>query len=89
MCKTAVAKFVGIHADLAGKHGLVVDHNHATGKVRALLCHNCNLTLGRAKDNPNILLSCIDYLNKHNITRANKTQNEDYMKKLERKLSGK
>ena len=29
---------------------LVVDHNHKTGKTRALLCTSCNLKLGIAED---------------------------------------
>ena len=41
---------------------LSVDHNHKTGKIRGLLCHNCNNILGRAKDNPLILMKCIKYL---------------------------
>jgi len=40
-----------------------VDHNHATGKVRALLCHNCNSTLGYVKESQKILASAIEYLN--------------------------
>lgn len=45
------------------KHfGLYIDHCHSTGNVRGLLCHNCNLTIGHAKDNIEILKSAIQYL---------------------------
>ena len=44
---------------------LNVDHCHTTNKVRALLCLNCNTLLGKAKDDPEILLKAIAYLEKH------------------------
>lgn len=41
---------------------LGVDHNHETGKVRGLLCDNCNLILGLAHDNSDILSKAAIYL---------------------------
>lgn len=38
------------------------DHDHATGKIRGLLCKNCNTVLGHAKDNIEILKKAIIYL---------------------------
>lgn len=44
------------------KRAFAVDHNHTTGKVRGLLCGNCNVALGNAKDSPTILRRLADYL---------------------------
>jgi len=41
---------------------LYVDHCHTTGKVRGILCHNCNSGLGHFKDNIELLKKAIDYL---------------------------
>ena len=41
------------------------DHCHATGKVRGILCHNCNLAIGLLKDDPKFCISAGEYLSKH------------------------
>ena len=39
-----------------------IDHCHSSGKVRGLLCFNCNTMLGSAKDNVETLRKAISYL---------------------------
>ncbi len=41
-----------------------VDHDHNTGKVRAILCNNCNLALGLLHDDLNIIKKMGDYISK-------------------------
>jgi len=41
---------------------LCVDHCHTTGRVRGLLCINCNVAIGKMKDNVAILQNAINYL---------------------------
>ncbi len=41
---------------------LSVDHDHATGDVRGLLCRPCNTMLGHARDNMRFFERCIKYL---------------------------
>lgn len=47
-------------------NALCVDHDHSTGKIRGLLCGNCNRALGMVKENKNTLQNMIKYLKKHN-----------------------
>lgn len=42
--------------------GFAIDHDHDTGKVRGLLCDNCNSALGRWRDDVTILTRAIAYL---------------------------
>ena len=46
---------------------LCVDHNHATGKIRGLLCHACNKALGLLQDNPDIVQEAKNYLERTTI----------------------
>lgn len=42
-----------------------VDHNHASGKIRAILCGRCNKALGFAREDKDILAKLIEYLERH------------------------
>lgn len=46
---------------------LHIDHNHATGKVRDLLCYECNWALGKFDDSPALLQRAADYLTRHSV----------------------
>lgn len=43
---------------------LHVDHCHTTGRVRGLLCGNCNTLIGLANEDPAVLAAAIEYLKK-------------------------
>lgn len=51
-------------SDVVGRvrTNLCVDHNHATGKVRGLLCSSCNFVIGHSFENTEILSKTISYL---------------------------
>lgn len=44
------------------KTRLCIDHDHATGEFRGLLCTPCNVMIGNALDDPEILLAAAAYL---------------------------
>jgi hypothetical protein len=41
---------------------LAVDHDHATGQIRGLLCRSCNLGIGFLRDDVNLLYNAAQYL---------------------------
>lgn len=51
-----------ICSNLIKGRNIHTDHNHITGKVRGLLCKNCNLGIGLFKDNFSLLIRAADYI---------------------------
>ena len=43
---------------------MAIDHCHTTGKVRGLLCRDCNVGIGTLKDSVELLKKAIEYLEK-------------------------
>ena len=62
--KCAVCGSEGFTMAKHHKMKLVVDHCHTTGKVRGLLCHNCNRALGLLQDSTDNLDRAKEYLQK-------------------------
>lgn len=48
------------------KKGWHVDHCHTTGKIRGILCANCNIALGQVNDSVEHLEQLIDYIKETN-----------------------
>lgn len=56
---------LNFEAPKASKNRAVIDHDHKTGKFRAILCHGCNANLGFLENQSERVLGLIDYLSKH------------------------
>jgi Recombination endonuclease VII len=49
------------------KFRLAIDHDHETGKVRALLCNKCNMFVGHIENNKELLPVVLKYLKDHSV----------------------
>lgn len=64
--KCAICKNTEIRKNRNGEIKLLcIDHDHETGKVRDLLCHNCNTAFGMLKESIEIFEYAIEYKRRH------------------------
>ncbi len=69
-------KCAGCEAQFSGDDSGVqikIDHCHASGVVRGLLCHSCNVALGWARDNSRTLRRLAGYLDATQTKKAGNT----------------
>lgn len=65
VCAICGEKEIAINSNSGVAFGLAVDHCHTSGKVRGLLCKQCNNAVGFFKDSKEILTKAINYLQQH------------------------
>lgn len=53
------------HSPDWGRQGPHIDHDHATGEVRGILCATCNLAIGMLGDDEASLYRAFDYVRKN------------------------
>lgn len=61
-CATCLTPFTDVDPDNFRMGDANVDHCHVRGHNRGLLCMDCNIALGKVKDNTDTLSRMIDYL---------------------------
>ena len=62
ICKQPETRRVKNSEEIAN---LCIDHCHKTMKVRALLCFDCNVGLGKFHDNPVFMRAAADFVEEH------------------------
>ncbi len=63
--RCAICKAPEINLHKGRLRNLSVDHDHASGRIRALLCGACNTGLGSLKHDLAVLEAAIAYLEAH------------------------
>ncbi len=61
-CLICLVEFTEYKKDRSGV--ACVDHCHKTGKVRGLLCHRCNTSLGFLREDTERIWNMIEYIKK-------------------------
>lgn len=56
-----------------------VDHSHATGQVRGLLCGRCNTAIGMLDDEPTALMKAAEYLLNSGLSGSNSMRSSVYL----------
>ena len=54
---------------------LCIDHDHASGQVRELLCRKCNTGIGMLQESVTILQTAVKYLRRHGRVELQRTAN--------------
>lgn len=63
--------------EVVPNRSLSVDHDHVTGKVRGLLCSNCNPGIGKFKEKIELLEKAVEYLKRdYNVPSALETHKD-------------
>jgi len=59
--------------EICGRDGIICyDHDHETGEFRGWICTQCNIILGMAKDDKDILYKIIEYIKANEKNNTNK-----------------
>lgn len=65
--RCAICNNVQTHTYKGSVTRLAVDHDHKTGKVRGLLCHECNAGIGFLHEDKTLLRKAVTYLDTYGV----------------------